>query len=130
MKKIEPLYINPKSYGADAKIKINEIIAFLNTLQPEENGSKQNFTPEQTQCVSSEIHAAPNSTQGDPIIATSPYFPETENTWEEKLDRIWYHALMPEYANDAKVVIKSFISSLLTQTRTEEREKMCTFLGL
>lgn len=117
MKKIEPLYINPKSYGADAKIKINEIIAFLNTLK---------YIPEEEVQIElcKKCNCMTKHKNGTCLKCSAP---ETQNTWEEEFAVVCDNIML---SGGRKIEMKSFISSLLTQTRTEEREKMCTFLGL
>jgi len=48
--------------------------------------------------------------------------------WEEHFDKIWYRAEIPDFAQDTRFVLKSFISSLLREKEDEirgrERERI------
>jgi len=46
--------------------------------------------------------------------------PDSTDEWADQLEKIWGRAHIPDYANDAKIVIKSFIASLLK----DQREKL------
>ncbi len=54
--------------------------------------------------------------------------PSGSMEWEERIDLIWERAHIPDYANDAKFVIKAFITQLLQEEREKEKQEWAEFM--